>query len=95
MHVLDLSFFLPAVFITGVLLLRRQALGCAGAPGQLTWVALTCLPIVVTPVVAALRGHEAGWAVLLPVGVIFAVSGFLLRRLVSQMLPAPVYQPVR
>jgi hypothetical protein len=48
-HVLDLAFFLPAVFLSGVLLLRRHRLGYATAPAQLIFLGLTCLPILITP----------------------------------------------
>lgn len=91
-HVLDLAFFLPAVFASGVLLLRRHPLGYATAAGQLTFLALTCLPILVTPVVANARGHEPGWAVTAPIGVLLvvtlAVLGQVLRR-AGPGLPAP------
>jgi hypothetical protein len=79
-HVLDLAFFLPAVAVSGVLLLRRHPLGYAVAAGQLAFLALTCLPIVVTPVVAALRGHDPAWAVMPPVGLVFAVTTIVLTR---------------
>lgn len=65
-HVLDLALFLPAVVTSGVLLLRRHPFGYATVVGQLVWLALTSLPILVTPFVAASRGHEPGWAVMLP-----------------------------
>ena len=68
-HVLDLAFFLPAAATTGVLLMRRHRWGYATVAGQLTWVALTCLPIMVTPLVADARGHQPGWAVIVPIGV--------------------------
>ena len=68
-HVLDLAFFLPAAATTGVLVLRRHRWGYATVAGQLTWVALTCLPIMVTPLVADARGHQPGWAVIVPIGV--------------------------
>jgi uronate dehydrogenase len=82
-----LAFFLPALFASGVLLHRRHPLGYATAAGQLVWLALTCLPILVTPVVADARGHAAGRAVTLPIGglllAVLAVLGRMLRR------PAP------
>lgn len=82
-HVLDLSFFLPAVIISGFLLKRRHPFGYATAAGQLVWLALTCLPILVTPLVADARGHAAGWAVTVPIGAllvaILAVLGRLFR----------------
>jgi hypothetical protein len=55
-HVLDLAFFLPTAATSGVLLLRRHRRGYATAAAQLTWLALTCLPILVTPLVAYARG---------------------------------------
>lgn len=73
-HVLDLAFFLPAALASGVLLLRRHRVGYATAAGQLIWVALTCLPILVTPVVANDRGHEPGWAVMAPIGVLSVLT---------------------
>ena len=77
-HILDLALFLPAVVTSGVLLLRRHPFGYATVVGQLAWLALTCLPILVTPFVAASRGHEPGWAVMLPIGVVLvAVLGVL------------------
>ncbi|GAB3843871.1 hypothetical protein GCM10027610_057330 [Dactylosporangium cerinum] len=79
-HVLDLAFFLPAVAVSGVLLLRRHPLGYATAAGQLVFLALTCLPILVTPVVAALRGHDPAWAVVMPVGLVFATTTTVLTR---------------
>jgi hypothetical protein len=82
-HVLDLAFFLPALLASGVLLLRRHRLGYATAAGQLTWIALTCLPILVTPLVANARGHEPGWAVMPPISILciltLAVLVLLLR----------------
>lgn len=73
-HVLDLAFFLPAVLVTGVLLLRRHWLGGATAAAQLVFVELTCLPILITPFVASARGHVPPWSVMPPVGVIAAVT---------------------
>jgi hypothetical protein len=77
-HVLDLALFLPAAVTSGVLLLRRHPFGYSTVVGQLVWFALTCLPILVTPFVAAARGHEPGWAVMVPIGVVLvAVVGVL------------------
>jgi hypothetical protein len=56
------SGLVMAVFTSGVLLLRHHPLGDATttAAGQLAWLALTCLPILVTPFVANARGHQPG-----------------------------------
>ena len=68
-HVLDLTFFLPAACLSGVLLLRHHWLGYGTAAGQLVWLELTCLPILVTPFIANLRGYKPGWSVMAPIGV--------------------------
>jgi hypothetical protein len=73
-HVLDLAFFLPAALTSGVLLLRRHQWGYVTAPAQLTWIALTCLPIVVTSFVADARGHQPGWAVAAVIGILFLAT---------------------
>lgn len=83
-HVLDLAFFLPAIVVTGVLLLRRHWLGHATASAQLIFVELTCLPILVTPFVARSRGHDPVWSVMVPVGVIAVVALVVLVRLLRQ-----------
>jgi len=92
-HVLDLALFLPAVITSGVLLLRRHPFGYATVVGQLVLLALTCLPILVTPFVAAARGHEPGWAVLVPIGVVLVavlgVLGATLRRVPDSATGSP------
>lgn len=92
-HVLDLALFLPAIVTSGVLLLRRHPFGYATVVGQLVWLALTSLPILVTPFVAASRGHEPGWAVLVPIGVVLVaavgVLGVTLRHLTCAGISAP------
>jgi hypothetical protein len=92
-HVLDLSFFLPAALTTGILLLRRRAWAYLTAPGLLVFLALTGLPILATPFIADARGDTAGWAVLAPVGVVTVASltllGRLLRTAVSQQANPP------
>jgi len=80
-HVLDLAFFLPAVLTSGVLLLRHHPVGYATAPGQLVFLALTCLPILVTPLVANARGHDPGWAVLFPIGIVLTATLIVLWRM--------------
>lgn len=80
-HVLDLAVFLPGVVTTGVLLLRRHPFGYATAAGQLVWLALTCLPILLTPFVADARGHEPGWAVTVPIGIVLVAALACLARL--------------
>jgi hypothetical protein len=82
-HVLDLSFFLPAVIITGVLLLKRRPLGYTLATAFMAFLTLTGIPILITPIVQARRGETAGWGVLLPIGTLTAVLLYLLMWLLS------------
>lgn len=86
-HVLDLAFFLPAAATSGVLLLRRHRWGYATAAGQLTWLALTCLPIMVTSLVADARGHKPGWAVTGPIGLMLLVAVITLAWLLRATRP--------
>jgi hypothetical protein len=79
-HVLDLAFFLPAVFASGMALLRSRWLGSATAAGQLTFLALTSLPILVTPAVSQLRGHTPVWSAVGPVGVLLLAVALVLWR---------------
>jgi hypothetical protein len=79
-HVLDLAFFLPAVFVSGLSLLRRGRFGGATAAGQLVFLALTCLPILVTPLVADARGHRPVWSVVGPVGFLCLATVLVLWR---------------
>lgn len=81
-HVLDLAFFLPAVLLTGLLWLRGSARAATVAPSFLVLLLLTGLPIIVTPVVQAVRGEAAAWGVVVPIGgvtvVVVALLGWLL-----------------
>jgi hypothetical protein len=69
-HILDLGFFLPAVIVTGVLLLKRKPLAYTLAPAFIVFLILTGIPIMITPVVQAARGETAGWGVTLPIGIL-------------------------
>jgi hypothetical protein len=81
-HVLDLAIFIPAVAVSGVLLLRKRPLGYATAPGMLVFLALTCVPITLTPLIADLRGHDAEWAVVPPIALLLAaIVGVMWRTL--------------
>ncbi|WP_307042428.1 hypothetical protein [Agromyces ramosus] len=71
-HVLDLAIFLPAVFLSGLLLLRRRPLGSATAPGALIFLGLTALPIMFIPFAAAARQQEPVWTILIPMSIVVA-----------------------
>ena len=82
-HVLDLAIFLPGVITSGILLRRKHPLGYATAAGQLVWLALTCLPILITPFVANARGHTPGWAVDVPIGALLVATLTVLALLLN------------
>jgi hypothetical protein len=84
-HVLDLAFFLPAVLVTGVQLLRRRAFAFTVAPAFIVFLILTGMPILVTPVVQAVRGETAAWGVLVPIGVLTVAMIGLLTWLLTTM----------
>jgi hypothetical protein len=67
-HVLDLAFFLPAGIAIGLLLLKRRPLAYTLAPAFIVFVLLTGVPILITPVVQAVRGETASWGVVGPIG---------------------------
>lgn len=86
-HVLDLALFLPAVCVSGVLLLRRHRIGYATAPAALIFLALTSLPILVTPFVAQARGDAPGWVIIVPMSTIAITTFTVLWRLLHAMKP--------
>jgi hypothetical protein len=88
-HVLDLALFIPAVFASGLLLLRRHRIGYASAPGSLIFLGLTCLPILVIPFVAQARGDAPGWMILVPISITAAATLVVVWRLLHTMRPAP------
>lgn len=96
-HVLDLAVFLPAAATSGVLVLRRHRWGYSTAAAQLTWLALTCLPILITPFVADARDHQPGWAVTAPIGLMLAGAGvtlaWVLRAASADVHPADPHRP--
>lgn len=86
-HVLDLALFLPAAIVVGVFLLRGAPAGDVPGPALLLLLALTGLPIMVTPFVAWARGDDATWALLIPIGAITTASTWLSIRLVQALGP--------
>ena len=67
-HILDLGFFLPAVMITGILLLKQKPFAYTVTPAFLVFLILTGIPILITPFVQSARGQTAGWGVFVPIG---------------------------
>ena len=73
-HVLDLAILLPVSVMVGVGLLRRSAPAFAVAPAIAGFLALTGVPILVTPFVALARGEAADRSVSVPIGILTAAS---------------------
>jgi len=69
-HILDLGFFLPAVIVTGVMLLKKKPLAYTLTPGGLVFLILTGVPILITPGVQTFREEEAAWGVVGPIGIL-------------------------
>ena len=86
-HILDLAFFLPAVFATSVLLLKRKPLAYTLAPSFIVFLILTGVPILLTPIVQAARRETAAWGVVVPIGTLTVVLLGLLAWLLSTMRP--------
>lgn len=86
-HILDLGFFLPAVIATGVLLIKEKPLAYTLAPSFMVFLILTGLPILMTPVVQAVRGETAAWGVVLPIGILTLIGLALLVWLLSTLRP--------
>jgi len=82
-HILDLAFFLPAVIITGILLLKRKPFAYTLAPAFIVFLVLTGIPILLTPVVQSVRGETAAWGVVVPIGTFTLVLLGLLAWLLS------------
>jgi len=89
-HVLDLAFFLPAVLIVGIQLLRKRPLGYLAGPGLLVFLILTSLPILITPFISDARGQEPAWGVMVPIGVITVIALAALARILSATTRTPV-----
>ncbi len=82
-HILDLAFFLPAVIITGILLLKQKSLAYTVAPAFIVFLILTGIPILITPVVQTARGETAAWGVVVPIGTLSVLLLGLLAWLIS------------
>lgn len=82
-HILDLGFFLPAVIFISILLLKQKPFAYTVAPAFVVFLILTCIPILITPIVQAARGQTAGWGVFVPIGTLAVLLLGLLAWLLS------------
>jgi hypothetical protein len=62
-HVIDLSLFLPGLFITGVLVLRKKRMGLLLVPVMLTFFILMDISIAFLAIMLAMRGFESNAAI--------------------------------
>jgi hypothetical protein len=85
-HILDLAFFLPAVFGSGIMLLKRVPFAYVVAVPAILFLILTGIPILITPWVSAPAGGS-GWGVLAPIGTLTALLTGLLVWLLSTIHP--------
>jgi hypothetical protein len=76
-------------FASGILLLHRHPLGYATVAGQLVWLGLTSVPILVTPLVANARGHDAAWAVTFPISALLLGVLTILGRVLQHAADRP------
>jgi hypothetical protein len=87
-HILDLGFFLPAVIITGTMLLKQKPISYILAPAFIVFLILTGIPILITPVVQSARGEIAVWSVIVPIGTLSVLLLGLLVWLISTINPS-------
>lgn len=86
-HILDLAFFLPAVIVTAVMLIKRKPLAYTLAPAFIVFLVLTSIPILITPIVQSARGEIAAWGVVIPIGTLTVTLLALLAWLLSTIHP--------
>jgi hypothetical protein len=82
-HILDLGFFLPAVIIASIMLLKQKQLAYTLSPAFIVFLILTGIPILITPIVQSARGQTAGWGVVVPIGTLTVLLLGLLAWLLS------------
>ncbi len=84
-HILDLSFYLPAAFIIGSFVLRDRPLGYTLIPAFVVFLILTGIPILITPFVQERIGQTPGWGVFAPIGTLTVISIGILVWLLSTL----------
>jgi len=77
-HVLDLSVCLPALFITGLLLLRKHYLGLLLTFPMLVFSVLMDITIIVLVIVMKIKGLETNLGLTILMGLLAVASGWLL-----------------
>jgi hypothetical protein len=77
-HVIDLSIVLPCIFITGVLVLKRNILGFILAPIMLTFFILMDITIGFLAIMIKIQGVGSDLYVASIMGLLAVISSFLL-----------------
>jgi hypothetical protein len=77
-HVIDLAVFLPAVFLTGISLLKRKSFGLILTPVLLTFFVLMDITIGMLVVVMKMKGVESNLTLTVIMGVFTLISLALL-----------------
>lgn len=77
-HILDLGFFLPGVFLSAIWLLKQKALSFTLAPAFLVFLLLTGIPIILTPFVQSAIGQKPDFGAMGPIGVLTVIMLGLL-----------------
>jgi hypothetical protein len=86
-HILDLAFFLPAVIVASIMLLKQKSLAYTLTPAFIVFLILTGIPILTTPIVQSARGETAAWGVIVPIGTLTVLLLGLLAWLLSTIRP--------
>jgi hypothetical protein len=84
-HVLDLSLILPAIFLTGILILKRKTLGIVLIPPVLIFFILMDITIAALAFAENLQTGENSYAVILIMGLLSLFSLILLLLYVRQV----------
>ena len=84
-HVIDLSVFLPGIFIAGVLILQRKILGHCLAPVFLSFFILMNITIGGLVLIMKFRDLEGSYAVAAIMAVLALVSAVLLVWFIKRM----------
>jgi hypothetical protein len=77
-HVIDLSVFLPGLFITGILILRKIAVGVYMAAALLVFCIMMDITIGGLAIAINIKGMEPGYAVIGIMSALVLTSGALL-----------------
>jgi len=86
-HVIDLSVFLPGVFIAGILILKKKNKGLAVAPALLTFFILMDITIGLMNLVMKIKGIETSFALTITMSVFSLLSAVILIRFVKNVKP--------